>query len=82
MRKMFNLKNVLVISLSLIMIIALSGYGFANNGLNDKDAVKNINIIEKAISKQFDENRDKIFENLNEKLQNSDDNSKIPVIVM
>lgn len=82
MKKIFKLKPIITISLCILLIVALGSYVFATNLVDGKDKQKNAKKIEEYISKQYDKDKDKIFENLSEKMKLSDKTEKHSVIVV
>lgn len=78
MKKMLTSKKVISISLCLLMLVMVASYGFAlNNG--DRKDVKNPKV---EINKMYDSNKDKVFENLSKKMNDSDKHENLPVIVI
>ncbi|EOC99582.1 S8 family serine peptidase [Caldisalinibacter kiritimatiensis] len=81
MKKVLKCKKTLAILVFALMLTAIGTYGFAVVG-PDKSEVEKDQTPKKEISKMYDKNNNKIFENLEKKLEKASDKENLPVIVV
>ncbi|WP_152912110.1 S8 family serine peptidase [Caloranaerobacter sp. TR13] len=81
MKGMIRNKKIVSILLFILMLISVTSYGFAFNEKNNVEKPK-VKLQQKDIVRIYDSNKDKLFENLSEKMNKTADNEEIPVIVV
>jgi len=80
MRCMLDRKKIVSILICIFMMISLSTYGFANDDKMKIDKPK-VRIETEEIKKIYDIDKDKLFENLSEKMKEAKDDEELSIIV-
>jgi serine protease AprX len=81
MKKMLKSKKALAIFVLAFMLTTLGTYGFAV-GSPDKTKVQKTKVLKHEITAMYDKNNNKVFENLENKIEKANDKEKLPVIVV
>lgn len=81
MKGMSRSKKIVSILLFILMLISITSYGFAFTEKNKVEKPK-VKIQQKEVTKIYDSNKDKLFENLSKKMDKATDSEEIPVIVV
>ncbi len=81
MKNVFKNKKLVVTLLCALLLVSIGSYGFANDA--EVVTVKSkANMEVKEINKIYDENGDKLFENLENRMKSAKSNEKLPVTVV